>query len=108
MAAAVQAPSQYAFRSLKQLGLVTGSPVFAPVETFERPEAGVRAYAYSSDGRVFAFASPQSVRVVDASTGQLVAEIAAKAVVELALSPKGSQLSTWERMGTSLAGARRG
>ncbi|KAK4699480.1 translation initiation factor 2A, partial [Phenoliferia sp. Uapishka_3] len=92
------APStSYAFRSLKQLGLVSGAPDYAPVAQFVKPENAVKTYKYSPDGRFFASASSTGVQILDASTASVVVEIPLKTAIDISFSPKGTHLSTWER-----------
>src|SRR5437899_3249392 len=76
-----------------------------------RPEGNIRCSCYSPDGRFLAYASTERlvrstdkdiangprVCVVDASVGAVVAEIQAANVYELAYSPLGTYLSTWQR-----------
>ncbi|BGP36325.1 hypothetical protein JCM10449v2_000224 [Rhodotorula kratochvilovae] len=90
-------PMQYAIRSLKQLGLVSGPPTWEPVASFQKPENAVKVYRYSDDGRFFASVTNTTIQVLDASTAAVVREFDAKGVVDIAFSPKGSQLQTWER-----------
>ncbi|GAA6008978.1 translation initiation factor 2A [Rhodotorula paludigena] len=90
-------PVQYAIRSLKQLGLVTGPPSWTPVASFQKPENAVKVYRYSEDGRFFASVSNTSIQVLDAATAEVVREIEAKGVLDIAFSPKGSQIQSWER-----------
>ncbi|GAA6062758.1 hypothetical protein JCM10212_005554 [Sporobolomyces blumeae] len=94
----MSAPSiQYATRSLKQLGLINGPPSWQPVAQFQKPEGAVKVYRYSADGRLFASCTATGVQILDASTGAAVNEIAVKSVIDLAFSPMGTQLQTWER-----------
>ncbi|KAG9124395.1 hypothetical protein FRC07_011779 [Ceratobasidium sp. 392] len=88
---------QYAFRSQKQLMLVGGLPEFNPIDAFEKPSVNSRFYKYSSDGRLFAYILPESVRIVDASTFQVVQALDITHVIELSFSPLATYLSTWER-----------
>lgn len=68
----------------------------------------MRCTAYSVDGRLFAYASPEkyhtqvnalirSVKIVNASSGALQHTLPIANVHELSFSPKGSYLNTWER-----------
>jgi hypothetical protein len=50
-------------RAQKSLGLVGGSPNYAPVDGFVPPEATARTYQYSPDGRLFAVAVPSGSAV---------------------------------------------
>ncbi|GJJ11775.1 hypothetical protein Clacol_006013 [Clathrus columnatus] len=88
---------QYAFRSQKQLGLVGGSPSYEPMEGFQKPEATSRTYVYSLDGKLFAYAVPAGVFIINAEDGSLLREIPLPNVIELGFSPKATFLSTWER-----------
>lgn len=45
-------------RAQKALGLVNGSPDYAPVSAFAAPDASARTYTYSADGRLYAYALP--------------------------------------------------
>ncbi|BGP21307.1 eukaryotic translation initiation factor 2A [Rhodotorula toruloides] len=90
-------PVQYALRSLKQLGLVSGPPAWEPVASFQKPENAVKVFRYSDDGRYFASVSNTTIQVLDASTAVVVSEIAAKGILDIAFSPKGTQIQSWER-----------
>lgn len=56
----IQSSSFAADRSQKSIGLLTGSPSFAPVEGFDKEEAdgsnATRVFKYSPDGRRVAMA----------------------------------------------------
>jgi translation initiation factor 2A len=52
---------------------------------------------YSPDGRFFAWASPENVSVIDASTGHVVTTLPADNVYELGFSPLGTFIITWQR-----------
>lgn len=94
---ASQVNLQYAFRSQKQLGLVSGFSSYDPVEGFQKPEATARTYVYSPDGKLLAYAVPTGVLIVNPTDGSVLREIPLPNVIELGFSPKGSFLSTWER-----------
>ncbi|ORY90083.1 eukaryotic translation initiation factor eIF2A-domain-containing protein [Leucosporidium creatinivorum] len=89
--------TQYAYRSLKALGLVSAAPSYAPVASFQKPDGAVKVYRYSPDGRYFASATSTSVVILDADTAAVVSEIQYKGVIDLAFSPQGTQVQTWER-----------
>ncbi|GAA5890411.1 hypothetical protein JCM16303_000171 [Sporobolomyces ruberrimus] len=94
----MSAPSiQYATRSLKQLGLINGTPTWQPVAQFQKPDGAVKVYRYSADGRFFASVTSTGVQVLDASTASVVQDIVVKGVIDIAFSPQGNQLQTWER-----------
>lgn len=73
------------------------APVYAAVPGYQRPEGNLRCSIYSPDGRFFAWASPEKVTVVDASTGYVVATLPAENVFELGFSPAGTFIITWQR-----------
>lgn len=88
-----------------------------------RPEGNVRAFLYSADGRRYAIAAANEwgssvhiwtekhdslllyggfhfrVQVFDAEDGKLLVQLDLPNVIELAFSPKGTWISTWERYG---------
>lgn len=45
-------------RAQKSLGLVNGSPDYAPVSAFLAPDVPARTHTYSADGRLYAYALP--------------------------------------------------
>ncbi|KAI9813681.1 MAG: hypothetical protein M1832_006109 [Thelocarpon impressellum] len=90
-------PTQYAYRTLKGIGVVNAAPAYEPLPGFQSPEGNFRCCTYSPCGRYFAWASPQLVTVVDSSLGRVLAELPAPNVYELGFSPRGSFVITWER-----------
>lgn len=94
---AAQHTQQYAFRAQKALGLVNGSPDYAPVSSFTPPDVPARIYTYSADGRLYAYALPSAVRIFQAEGAQLLQELPLPNIIELNFSPRGTYLSTWER-----------
>ncbi|KAH8924644.1 hypothetical protein BT69DRAFT_63793, partial [Atractiella rhizophila] len=89
---------QYACRSLKDLKLVNGSaPSYSSFENFEKPEGQSKVFAYSGDGALFAASFPEEVYVYKTSDGSVLCKIPVKNAIDLALSPKGTYLQTWER-----------
>ncbi|KAF9265976.1 translation initiation factor eIF-2A [Marasmius fiardii PR-910] len=94
---AAQISQQYAFRAQKSIGLVGGTPDYKPVEGFTAPDATTRTYAYSADGRLYAYALPSVVRIFQAEGAQLLQELAIPNVIEFKFSPRGTYISTWER-----------
>lgn len=90
-------PLQFATRTQKAIGLFDAAPVYQPVSGFAKPEGNLRCCIYSPCGRYFAYASNEGVSIVDASQGPVLASLPISNVQELAFSPLGSFLSTWER-----------
>jgi hypothetical protein len=111
-------------RAQKSVGLVGGSPNYAPLEGFQAPDVAARTYQYSSDGRLFAIALLSgyvpvhlscfsitgtkcvgliSVKIYQAENAQLLKELELPNVVEINFSPRGTYISTWERPGALLA-----
>ncbi|KAI4189505.1 MAG: hypothetical protein L6R41_001413 [Letrouitia leprolyta] len=66
-------PTQFAFRTAKDVGIVDAAPLYQPLAGFER------------------------VTVIDASIGQIVTTLPAQNVFELGFSPLGSFVITWQR-----------
>jgi translation initiation factor 2A len=91
------ASQQYAYRAQKSLGLIGGTPSYEPVSGFESPSAPARTYVYSADGRLFAYVLPDVVRIFQAEGAHLLHELALPNIIEIAFSPRGTYLSTWER-----------
>ncbi|KAJ4475455.1 eukaryotic translation initiation factor eIF2A-domain-containing protein [Lentinula aciculospora] len=92
-----QISQQYAFRAQKSLGLVGGTPDYTLIPGFETPDVPARTYAYSADGRLFAYALPTVVRIFQAEGAQILSELPLLNIIELNFSPRGTYLSTWER-----------
>ncbi|KAI4221312.1 MAG: hypothetical protein L6R36_006996 [Xanthoria steineri] len=90
-------PTQFAYRTSKNLGAVDAAPVYQPLPDFTRPEGNLRCCVYSPCGRYFAWASPERVTVADASIGHVITTLPAENVFELGFSPLGSFIITWQR-----------
>ncbi|EJD48788.1 translation initiation factor eIF-2A [Auricularia subglabra TFB-10046 SS5] len=88
---------QYAFRAQKSFGILLSAPIYADVDAFPKPDAHVRAFQYSQDGRFFGYVLPTSVRIINSDTCELVSELQAPNVVEFNFSPLATFISTWER-----------
>ncbi|RDW78200.1 hypothetical protein BP5796_06052 [Coleophoma crateriformis] len=97
-------PTQFAFRTLKGIGIVDAAPVYAPLPGFQRPEGNSRCCTYSPCGRYFAWASNEGVTVIDASVGHVITTLAIPNVYEVGFSPRGSYIITWERPSKDEAG----
>ncbi|KAJ3717541.1 eukaryotic translation initiation factor eIF2A-domain-containing protein [Lentinula raphanica] len=65
---ASQISQQYAYRAQKSLALIGPSPTYESVPGFipPGPEVAARTYAYSVDGRLYAYALPTCVRIFQA------------------------------------------
>lgn len=97
-------PLQFAYRTQKAIGVTDAEPVYEPLSGFVKPEGNLRCCVYSPCGRYLAWASIDRVCVVDASVGHALTTIAIPQVYEVAFSPLGSFLSTWERPAKDEAG----
>lgn len=95
---------QFAYRTQKTIGVFDAAPAYKPLAGFTQPEGNLRCSAYSPCGRFFSWASPESITVVDASTGFLVVSIPIANVYDLDFSPLGTYLITWERPAKDDAG----
>jgi translation initiation factor 2A len=90
-------PTQFAYRTLKEIGITDAAPVYEPLPGFKKPQGNSRCSVYSPDGRYFAYTTNESVVVVETYTGHVVTTLNIPMVYELGFSPKGSYLITWER-----------
>jgi translation initiation factor 2A len=97
-------PTQFAYRTLKGIGIVDAAPVYEPLPGFQRPEGNSRCCVYSPCGRYFAWASNEGVTVIDASVGHVITTLPTPNVYELGFSPRGSYIITWERSSKDEAG----
>ncbi|EWC45513.1 hypothetical protein DRE_05371 [Drechslerella stenobrocha 248] len=88
--------TQFAYRTLKSIGLTEGFPEYESLSGFGQPTGTLRCGIYSPDGRYFAYASSENVTIVDANTGSVDLVLPVPAV-EIAFSPKGNFVTTWER-----------
>lgn len=91
------APTQFAYRTLKEIGIVDAAPVYEPLRGFQKPEGNSRCCTYSPCGRYFAWASNEGVTVVDAAAGDVITTLPTPNVYEIGFSPRGSYIITWER-----------
>ncbi|KAK5173153.1 uncharacterized protein LTR77_003275 [Saxophila tyrrhenica] len=90
-------PTQLAYRTSKNIGILDAAPVYERLPGFSPPEGNLRCCVYSPDGRFFAWASPDIVTVVDASVGHVVTTLPANNVYELGFSHFGTYIITWQR-----------
>jgi translation initiation factor 2A len=97
-------PTQFAYRTLKGIGIVDAAPIYEPLPGFQRPEGNSRCCTYSPCGRYFAWASNDGVTVIDASVGHVITRLPTPNVYELGFSPRGSFIITWERPSKDDAG----
>lgn len=97
-------PLQFASRTQKAISLFDAAPDYKLLSGFVIPEGNLRCCVYSPCGRYFAYASNDAVTIADASDGPVLASIPISNVLDLAFSPKGSFLSTWERPSKDEAG----
>lgn len=97
-------PTQLAFRTLKDIGILDAAPVYAAPGGFTKPEGNLRCSIYSPNGRFFAWATPEQVTVVDPSTGHIVTTLPAPNVYEIGFSPLGTFIIIWQRPGKDETG----
>ena len=97
-------PLQFAYRTQKAIGIFDAAPVYEPLGGFIKPEGNLRCCTYSPCGRFFAWATPESITAVDASTGNPVLSLPMLNVYELGFSPLGTFIITWERPSKDEAG----
>jgi len=90
-------PTQLVYRTSKGIGVLNAAPVYEPLPGFIKPEGNLRCCCYSPDSRYLAWASPEQVSVIDASSGQVVTTLPTPNVFELGFSPLGTYIITWQR-----------
>ncbi|EIM82349.1 translation initiation factor eIF-2A [Stereum hirsutum FP-91666 SS1] len=88
------------------MGLVDGSVNYEPIEGFQVPDVSARTYQYSPDGRFYAYALPTCVRIFQAEGAALLRELPLPNIVEFNFSPRGTYISTWERLAKLEDGAQ--
>ncbi|KAJ1949598.1 hypothetical protein EC988_004712, partial [Linderina pennispora] len=94
-------PTQFAFRTLKDLGVCNAPPYASNLPLADKPTEEVKALKYSPDGQYLAWAITKEVRIVDASTQQTVSVIPLANVADVQFSPRGTYVMTWERYSKS-------
>ncbi|ODA83424.1 hypothetical protein RJ55_01938 [Drechmeria coniospora] len=100
----MESPLQFAYRTQKTIGVFDAAPVYEPLAGFKKPEGNLRCSDYSPCGRFFGWASPESVTVIDTSTGLELLNLPLLNVYELGFSPLGTFIITWERPAKDEAG----
>ena len=86
-------------RAQKSLGVKAGVPAFPDASGFDGSHVGARMLVYSADGSRLAVALEGTTRVYDVQNHGLVLrhEVPVSRAIELAFSPRGTYLQTWER-----------
>ncbi|KAF8465947.1 eukaryotic translation initiation factor eIF2A-domain-containing protein [Kalaharituber pfeilii] len=84
-------------RTQKTVGVVNAAPLYQSLPGFERPQGSLRCCCYSPDGRWFAWAVQEDVKIAEAETGAIKTTLPAAGVHEISFSPKGNYVMTWER-----------
>eukprot|EP00158_Paraphelidium_tribonemae_P004488 Partr_v1_DN26783_c0_g1_i2_m8742 putative eukaryotic translation initiation factor len=67
--------------------------------------SGPKTTAFSADGRFFAWKSPEGLHILDVDTQKTIVKLPLTRVLEFAFSPRGTYLSTFERMQKSVEGS---
>ncbi|KAJ2448877.1 hypothetical protein EV183_005202 [Coemansia sp. RSA 2336] len=93
-------PMQFAYRAQKDMGVWMAPPKSA-ARALDSPHQEARAIKYSPDGQLLAWATADSVQVVDAQSLAPVATIAQRGVLDVQFSPRGTYVVTWERFSKS-------
>ncbi|KAJ7080464.1 eukaryotic translation initiation factor eIF2A-domain-containing protein [Mycena epipterygia] len=96
LAMASELSQQYTFRAEEAIGLAGNSPEYIVVPNFEVLEVPVRMYHYSADGRLFACALPNMVRIFRTEGAQPLQDLPIANVADIKFSPRGTYLSTWK------------
>jgi len=95
-------PSQFAFRTVKAVGVVDAHPSYTSV--YNVADVNCRIAQYSPCGRWWAWATPTSVNVIETTSSTTVMTLPLNNVFELEFSPRGTYLSTLQRLAKDEAG----
>eukprot|EP00123_Amoebidium_parasiticum_P012283 comp21249_c0_seq1/m.28949 comp21249_c0_seq1/g.28949 ORF comp21249_c0_seq1/g.28949 comp21249_c0_seq1/m.28949 type:complete len:600 (-) comp21249_c0_seq1:480-2279(-) len=87
-------------RSNTGLSLEQGPPVLATAAEFPQVPSGVRTTRYSNDGSLLAWATSQTVTVVEVATWKTIQTVDHPNVMKVFFSPKNTQLVTFSRYQT--------
>lgn len=77
-----------------------------PLLYCRRTKDNVRTFEYDASGKYLVYVTRQDVQILDASTQAPLQVIHQKGVIDVAFSPKGTYLATWERPGKKGLGER--
>lgn len=91
------AQPQYFARVPKSVTLETSLPNFEKVKGFSVPTETVRCSLYSPNGKYFAYATGEAICVTDPDSGSLLRSIPAINIIDMAFSPRGKFIMSWER-----------
>ena len=89
--------TQFAYRNNKTIGLTDAYPRYAPTQNFVQPEGNLRCCAYGPSGKLFAWATPTAVEIIETETGSHKRSLAVNNCLEIGFSPNGTYVVTWER-----------
>lgn len=90
------AQPQFFARTPKSVTLQSSVPDFKALSGFT-PADGARTSVYSADGKYFAYSTNESIQIINPQTGDIVQTFVSPNIVDIAFSPRGSYLMTWER-----------
>ncbi|CDO55231.1 hypothetical protein DV113_000869 [Geotrichum candidum] len=90
------AQPQFLARTPKSVTLQSSVPEFKLLSGFT-PADGVRMSLYSPNGKFFAYSTSENIQIVDPDTGAIVQTFVSPNIIDIAFSPRGSYLMTWER-----------
>ncbi|KAJ3032470.1 hypothetical protein HDV00_007518 [Rhizophlyctis rosea] len=90
-----KAVPQFTFRSNSGVTIKSGPPDYNALESSSEQ---LRSFQYSADGSYLAWVLSESVKILDASTNKQIQELPLKNVIEIEFSPRGTYISTWERL----------
>ncbi|KAK9469400.1 eukaryotic translation initiation factor eIF2A-domain-containing protein [Lipomyces arxii] len=88
---------QLYYRTSKTIGLLQSAPAYDDIPGFKQPSGTLRTCVYAPSGDFFAYTTADAVFIVDSNTGAVTQTLTVTGAVELAFSPKGSYLCTYER-----------
>lgn len=90
---------QYAFRAQKTIGLVDAHPSYEASPRLSNVPASAKTYKYSPTGKQYAYVLGASIHIIQLSNSESTPRtIEVPSVIDIAFSPLGSYLFTWERL----------
>lgn len=93
----VQMSTQFAYRTGKTIGLTDAYPHYKAAEGFVQPTGNLRCCAYGPSGELFAWATTNSVEIIETKTGTHLQSLPVTNCLEIGFSPNGTYIVTWER-----------
>jgi len=89
--------TEFAYRSQSSLNVSSGPPQLTEGFAYSSSNSTTRLFQYNSDGSYFAYVTNDCVQILETNSYEVKCEIARPNVIDIAFSPRGKFLCTWER-----------